>query len=964
MRLFGVGRKTVYFAKLHAAEHGGARPVPPSLVSYRIKPEAAAAVTAFVSKPEYTQTLASAPGINSTPITELTLRPEALWRRYDAATPNGPEKVGRSSFLSYLEQPCFRIQASKSCLCGPCEEHGWQNFEDLNALIKALHLGVDVERGFLARVQKLRDFLKHDYRRMCANALNTPTNPCSAWLCIPHGLSTLTEGAFSCPCPREHKMGPVECDEIDFLIADLSRVLEEKRQLAIGRAERSAANAKNATATGASSATALAAAAASCADAAAELNERSEELQGCAKHLDLYVRHLMRKALSHTITPKLLDALKERPARAHLIADYKAKPLPSGHRETQTAGFGKKGLSLHGVTALRWDERRGDFAVLNVRVTCDDSEQTWFHTLSALRTTMDQLTDTWKTLSGAAPVTAPLPLQCLPYLEEVTLQTDGANNYDCTAFMSSVMDVFTAVGLQLVRHVITEVGDGKNLCDQDFQGAQQVMDHARAGGMNLLNAQDILDALHTRVAPGVVNVGMDLGTRSAEPKKNPRALKGIDALYDREYEYDADGTFLGIRVRQFFGLGAGQFVTKAELQQLWKVDASGRPFDASVIQPTVMLPRGGARPVEPRLKLSQEHNLEKFSDKRARDNAREQRRAIGSLAAYAAELQRQQEATSHRCRFTEHGCRHRPFLRRSGADAHAARCPFNPVRESDAKKASVRLRIWAGGAVRLDLTCSGRVGPHGGGKVTASLSLIGHSGVTAVRSKLRTLRPRLGSAYGLQPHTAVHELSTAEARRDAAATQGRAVHVRLAVEAGSRHVSVALTARGLGVGANLNAQPQRDPPEARPRGWAIRPPPSVERYSPERVAYLTELYDWPDGRLNEHQAFELFKKKFAADDGPYARSQRLTRAQIKAWFGSEKARRKKAGAAAALREALPDDPGEGGGAKQKPKPTQKGSGGAASSAAGKRRRAAVLESSSEEEQSEDEEQEEGSEACG
>ena len=93
------------------------------------------------------------------------------------------------------------------------------------------------------------------------------------------------------------------------------------------------------------------------------------------------------------------------------FADYKAKPLPSGHRETQTAGFGKKGLSLHGVTALRWDERRGDFAVLNVRVTCDDSEQTWFHTLSALRTTMDQLTDTWKTLSGAAPVTAPLPLQ-------------------------------------------------------------------------------------------------------------------------------------------------------------------------------------------------------------------------------------------------------------------------------------------------------------------------------------------------------------------------------------------------------------------------------------------------------------------------------------------------------------------------------------------------------------------------
>ena len=730
-------------------------------------------------------------------------------------------------------------------------------------------------------------------------------------------------------------------------------MLEEKRLLAMARAERSAANAKNATDAGASTAATLNHAAASDADALAELNERAEELQGCGKHLDLYTRHLMRKALSHTITPKLLDALKERPTRVHLIADYKAKPLPSGHRETQTAAFGKKGLSLHGVTALRWDGRSGDFAVLNVRVTCDDSDQTWFHTLSVLRTSMDQLTDVWKTSSGAASLASPPPPSSLPYLDEVTMQTDGANNYDCTAFMSSVQDVFTAVGLRLVRHVITEVGDGKNLCDQDFQGAQQDMNHARAGGMNLLNAQNILDALNTGKALGVVNVGMDLGARSAEPKKNPTALKGIDALYDREYEYDADGIFLGIRVRQFFGLGAGRFVTKAELQKLWKVN-----FDASVIQPTIMEPSGGAQPAEPRLKLSHEHSLEKFSQQRARDNARQQRRTAGSLAAYAAELQRLQQTTTSLCRYTELGCRHRPFLTLSGANAHAARCPFIPARAPDARKASVSVRVKAGGAVRLMLVGSGRVGPHGHGKVTALLSLIGQGGAAAARVMLRTVRPRLGPAYGLQTHKAVHQLSTAEARRDAAATQGQAVGVRLGVEAGSRHVSLALTVRGL----------VRDPPEVRVRGWAIRPPPSVERYSPERVAYLTELYDWPDGRQNEHQAFELFKKKFNADDGAYARSQRLTRAQIKAWFGSEKARRKKAGAAAALREALPDDPGEGGGAKSKTtqKQVQKGggsgSGGAASSAVsgggGTRRRAAALESSSEssseEEHSEDE----------
>ena len=48
------------------------------------------------------------------------------------------EQVSKSSFLAYLDQPCFRLQTCKSCLCGPCEEHGWQNFEDLNVLIKVL----------------------------------------------------------------------------------------------------------------------------------------------------------------------------------------------------------------------------------------------------------------------------------------------------------------------------------------------------------------------------------------------------------------------------------------------------------------------------------------------------------------------------------------------------------------------------------------------------------------------------------------------------------------------------------------------------------------------------------------------------------------------------------------------------------------------------------------------------------
>jgi hypothetical protein len=111
-RLFGIGRKAVYLAKVQAGAYGGARPVPPSLTSFRVSPEATLGVNAFVSRPEITQVLASAPGAHSTPISELTLKREAAWRRYDAATPAGKSKVGRTSFLNYINQPCFRMQRS------------------------------------------------------------------------------------------------------------------------------------------------------------------------------------------------------------------------------------------------------------------------------------------------------------------------------------------------------------------------------------------------------------------------------------------------------------------------------------------------------------------------------------------------------------------------------------------------------------------------------------------------------------------------------------------------------------------------------------------------------------------------------------------------------------------------------------------------------------------------------------
>eukprot|EP00966_Prymnesium_polylepis_P147227 3400642-Prymnesium_polylepis.1 len=104
----------------------------------------------------------------------------------------------------------------------------------------------------------------------------------------------------------------------------------------------------------------------------------------------------MRKALSSTITSTLIDQyLKGDPSCMLLISDSKAKALPGRNRETQTEAFGKKGKSLWGTTAIRWDPRSGDCEVINVRIACDDSTQTWFHTLSMFSVTLDEIQKIW-----------------------------------------------------------------------------------------------------------------------------------------------------------------------------------------------------------------------------------------------------------------------------------------------------------------------------------------------------------------------------------------------------------------------------------------------------------------------------------------------------------------------------------------------------------------------------------------
>ena len=685
--------------------------------SFRIKPEQAANLNAFINDPAFVQLLAHNPNASSASgrvvAAELKVRPERLWRKYEEATPQH-SRVSRSKFLEFLADDQLRLMVGKSCLCGPCEEYGHDNFVALVSLVKALCLGKATEQSFLQRIEKLRNYLTHDYRRQCERSTSC------ADLCIDYALSCgePTEadgvGEWGVTCAHDHSMSCAECNERFHVLDDLQHVIDARRAEAAERIRAAAAALPVAAATSAATAAATAAnltaaayfegdataavpalpvaaddddaaaavpttpvAAAAAvpvataavpiaaaavpvavtSDELAELDERLEELTLGCKYLDLFVRHLMRKSLSSKIKESMLAWVREKPKeRGLLIVDYKAKVLPGQNRETQQENFGKKGKSLFGATAIRFNEAAGEFEVLNLRIACDDSNQSWYHTLNMLKVVLDLLLVEW------------------PSNNVYAMASDGAGNFTCTALLTSLARMFKSCGARLYRHAISEVGDGKDLTDTDFQQAQSSLDQAKAGGGSVTSAVEIVEALDAFPTQGTANAAVDLGQRSQEPKgkgSQPKPYSGIDSIYDRKFEYDEGGEFIGVRLRQFYGVGEGRFVPAAELRKLWVKEYVA----AGELQPTMLKnPDAGAAAAAPKTKATPEaEQMAKGKERKSEEMA--QRRALQELeelGAMKAREQRRWEAGDHvyKCKYASGGCSHRAFLQEWRAREH------------------------------------------------------------------------------------------------------------------------------------------------------------------------------------------------------------------------------------------------------------------------------------------------------
>ena len=508
--------------------------------------------------------------------------------------------------------------------------------------------------------------------------------------------------------------------------------------------------------------------------------------------------------------------------------------------------------------------------------------------------------------------------------------------------MISLPRTFSSRDVQLTRAVISEVGDGKNLVDTDFQQVccqsctpatqlcttptshplptvpqvQMSLTQRINSGADVETAQQILDNLNANPTAGSANAAIDLAGRQDEPAKAAAAkpYAGIDLLYDRLYEYDESGVWTGVRLRQFFGLGDGLRVSASELRSLWK---QGEPQLA--LQPVRLEPGGGERGVRAKPKPSKEAEEAVRLQKRMRRNVLDLQRWRAKIKAAEAAAKAAAEATTFRCRL---GCRVQPtgWLTAAGRDNHEQKhCAYRQSVQPTQSVQDCRIQVYAphqgtrsptrsrrhgahllfsqvkvrlarpGLVARLDLrvnslgVVTAQARPHASCPVRASL---------VVRRPLAPPRP-----YGLQPFAvapAPPSLSPAEMHA-ACDVQVAGLRALLVVEPAMRHCGP--------THVRLQLSTPRQTPQLLASGWAQRPPVVRTVFTSEQRALLIELFERRD-RPNESQMFEIVNERFSYASGMY--DMRLTRTQIKSFMSTEKARRKKAAAAGVVAAAVGD----------------------------------------------------------
>ena len=419
----------------------------------------------------------------------------------------------------------------------------------------------------------------------------------------------------------------------------------------------------------------------------AELERRILYLKQLDDEYCRYVAHIVRKHRSSRAQAQLVSML--RPSEAFLWVDYKAKPLSRKHREGQSESFGKKGKSLFGLAAMflipdDWQgalpegtEREGDVVVAHVRVCCDDSDQSVWHSIQVLTTSLLLLKGQYS------------------WLQFGPLYSDGAVNFKSFLFTLVLQEVSKRVGFRITAQLLPEAGDGKDRCDRGFAGVNKLFDSwVKVDRRVMLCADDICDTLEVRATPGVINCALQTQRDGASEKlwkaklytsrfaelvgKKKEDLFYIDLVWE---EHEAVWLCVGMRFFCYHGMGSGKYNT---VEQLKGVHPGPKlpvlAYSPHITRGTTV--SGSKAATEVKIEMGRGHKRRKMS---ALQEKRQQAKASATATQQQKEANKAARRTSSRCSHCD-----QPMLRnRMTSSLHQASCSRRQQKLSVAERENV-----------------------------------------------------------------------------------------------------------------------------------------------------------------------------------------------------------------------------------------------------------------------------------
>ena len=230
------------------------------------------------------------------------------------------------------------------------------------------------------------------------------------------------------------------------------------------------------------------------------------------------------------------------------------KFLSASFREAMAEFFGKAGMPWHGAMMIRrthGDEAAadGEYVVSYIDAMMSDKKEDGFATLSAVYLALEA----YKADN--------------PWITQAAVKTDGAGAYAGIVFTTGLSMMGELTKIRVTDHYIGESGKGKSQLDGHFgvKGAQ-LRRLVAAALHDIITPEKLYEGV-TKTLNRNESAQLFQPDRSGGSSLDAQSVKQLSAMSHRHFEYERDGTFAALVLRQQTNLGAGMKVDALKLRK-------------------------------------------------------------------------------------------------------------------------------------------------------------------------------------------------------------------------------------------------------------------------------------------------------------------------------------------------------------------------------------------------------------